>query len=69
VENKWVAGDEQVNAEVLKTFYYIPSYIQAYEMFGLLSDQLQNVGMLEADVDTKALQQNSFVKLDNLPYE
>ena len=69
VENKWVAGDAQVNAEVLKTFYYIPSYSKAYEMFGLLADQLQKVGMLEADVDTRALQENSFVRLDNLPYE
>jgi len=38
-------------------------------MFGLLADQLQRVGMLEADVDTEALQKNSFVQLENLPYE
>jgi len=69
VENKWVAGDAKINAEVLKTFNYIPSYSQAYDMFGLLAEQLQKVGMLEADVDTKALQQNSFVKLDNIPYQ
>jgi len=69
VDNKWVAGDAKVNADVLKTFNYIPSYIQAYDMFGLLADQLQRVGMLEADVDTEALQKNSFVQLENLPYE
>lgn len=69
VENKWVAGDAAVNAEVLKTFNYIPSYSRAFDMFGLLAEQLQKVGMLEPDVDTKALQENSFVKLDNLPFE
>jgi len=69
VDNKWVAGDAKVNSEVLKTFNYIPSYIQAYEMFGLLANQLQKVGMLEADVDTEALQKNSCILLDNLPYK
>lgn len=69
VENKWVAGDAEVNAAVLKTFNYIPSYIKAYDMFGLLADQLQKVGMLEADVDTKALQENSFMRPDGIPYE
>jgi NitT/TauT family transport system substrate-binding protein len=69
VDNKWVAGDAKVNAEVLKTFNYIPSYSQAYDMFGLLAAQLQKVGKLEPDVDVKALQKNSFTLLDNLPYK
>lgn len=69
VDNKWVAGDAKVNAAVLKTFYYIPSYIQAYDIFGLLAAQLQRVGMLEEDVDTQALQKNSFMRPDNIPYE
>jgi len=69
VDNKWVAGDAKVNAEVLKTFNYIPSYIEAYEMFGLLASQLQNVGMLSEDVDVEALQKNSFSLHDGLPYK
>lgn len=68
-DNKWVAGDPAVNAQVLKTFNYIPSYEQAYEMFGLLARQLQEVGMLDDEVDTAALQKNSFVLLDGLPYK
>lgn len=68
-DNKWVAGDALVNADVLKTFNYIPSYTQAYDMFGLLANQLQEVGMLDAEVDTAALQKNSFVKLDGLIYD
>jgi len=67
--NKWVAGDAKVNAGVLKTFNYIPSYSQAYDMFGLLAAQLQKVGMLKPDVDVAALQKNSFTLLDNLPYK
>lgn len=69
VENKWVAGDAAVNAEVLKTFNYIPSVSGAYEIFGITANQLQEVGMLEEDVDTKALQENSFVFLDGIPEE
>jgi len=69
VDNKWVAGDAKVNAEVLKTFNYIPSYIEAYEMFGLLATQLQKVGMLNEDVDIEALQKNSFSLHDGLPFE
>jgi len=69
VENKWVAGEAEVNAAVLKTFNYIPSYSKAYDMFGILARQLQKVGMLAPDVDTEALQKNSFIKLENLPYE
>lgn len=68
-EKKWVAGDPKVNAGVLKTFNYIPSYSKAYDMFGLLANQLQQVGMLEKDVDVEALQENSFFKPDSLIYD
>lgn len=69
VDKKWVAGDPQVNAEVLKTFNYIPSYSGAYDVFGIIAPQLQKVGMLGQDVDVKALQKNSFVLLKGLPAE
>jgi NitT/TauT family transport system substrate-binding protein len=69
VDNKWVAGDVKVNAEVLKTFNYIPSYSGAYDIFGIIAPQLQAVGMLDADIDVKALQENSFVLLDDIPYK
>lgn len=69
VENKWVAGDAEVNAEVLKTFNYIPSYSGAYEIFGIIAPQLQEVGMLDSDVDVEALRENSFQLLAGLPYE
>ncbi|NLT15168.1 MAG: ABC transporter substrate-binding protein [Clostridiales bacterium] len=68
VDNKWVAGEIPVNASVLKTFNYIPSYSQAYDMFLLLATQLQEVGMLEDDVDVNALQKNSFYQIEGIPY-
>ena len=66
VENKWVAGDAEVNAKVLKTFNYIPSYSGAYEIFGITAPQLQAVGMLDKSIDTKALLENSFVFLEGI---
>mgnify|MGYP000859411223 CR=1 FL=1 len=69
VEKKWVAGDAETNARVLKTFNYIPSVQGAYDIFGIVAPQLQAVGMLDADVDVEALRKNSFVFLEGLPEE
>jgi NitT/TauT family transport system substrate-binding protein len=64
IEKKYVPGDPELNAKVLKTFNYIPSVKGAYEAFGIVAPQLQTVGMLSEDVDAKALQENSFVFFD-----
>jgi len=66
IEKKYVPGDPELNAAVLKKFNYIPSVNGAYEAFGIVAPQLQAVGMLSEDVDAKALQKNSFVFLDGL---
>lgn len=69
VENKWVAGDAELNAKILKTYNYIPSVSGAYEAFGITAKQIQAVGMLDKDVDTEALQKNSFITLDGIQEE
>lgn len=69
IDNKWVAGDMELNARVLKTFNYIPSVQGAYDAFGIVAPQLQVVGMLDSDVDVKALQERSFVFLEGIPDE
>ncbi|KPU46180.1 putative aliphatic sulfonates-binding protein precursor [Oxobacter pfennigii] len=69
VDNKWVAGDAEVNAKVLKTFNYIPSVSGAYDAFGITAKQLQEVGMLDAGVDVDNLHKNSFTALDGIPEE
>ncbi|MDR0322282.1 MAG: ABC transporter substrate-binding protein [Treponema sp.] len=66
LENNWVAGDLEVNAQVLKTFYYIPSVSRAYETFGIMAAELQAIGMLDKDVDVETLRRNSFVFLEGL---
>ncbi|WP_040294028.1 ABC transporter substrate-binding protein [Acetonema longum] len=67
VEKKYVAGDAAFNAQVLKTFNYIPSVSGAYDAFGITAGELQKVGMLGANVDVPALQKNSFVTLPGVP--
>ena len=69
VENKWVAGDAETNAKVLKTYSYIPSVSGAYDAFGITAKQLQQVGMLDKTVDVDALQKNCFATLDGIPEE
>ena len=66
IEKNYVAGNAAVNAEVLKKFNYIPSVSGAYEAFGITAPQLQVIGMLSEDVNTEALQRNSFVFLEGL---
>lgn len=66
VEKKWVAGNAEFNAQVLKTYNYIPSVKGAYDAFGITAKQLQQVGMLGAAVDVEALHKNSFIKLENV---
>jgi NitT/TauT family transport system substrate-binding protein len=69
VDNKWVAGDAAFNAEVLKTYNYIPSVSGAYDAFGATAEALQEVGMLDKNVDVEALHKNSFVTFENVPDE
>lgn len=66
VEKKWVAGNAEFNASVLKTYNYIPSVKGAYDAFGITAKQLQQVGMLGAAVDVDTLHKNSFIKLENV---
>jgi NitT/TauT family transport system substrate-binding protein len=67
VEKKYVAGDPEFNATVLKTFNYIPSVSGAYNAFGTTARELQKIGILSTKTDVDQLQQNSFVKLADVP--
>ena len=69
VENKWVAGKAEENAEVLKTFNYIPSAKGAYDAFEIVADQMQEIGMVNEDVDVDKLVTNSFKIFDGIPEE
>ena len=69
VEKNYVAGNAEVNAVVLSKFKYIPSVSGAYEAFGITAPQLQEIGMLSTDINTDALQRNSFAFFDGLDAE
>ncbi|GBG57159.1 ABC transporter substrate-binding protein [Sporomusaceae bacterium FL31] len=66
VEKKWVAGNAEFNATVLKTYNYNPSAKGAYDAFGITAKQLQKVGMLAPDVDVETLHKNSFLILNDV---
>jgi NitT/TauT family transport system substrate-binding protein len=67
-DKAYVAGDPKVNAEVLKTFQFLPSYEGAVEIFRSTSKQLQEFGIIDADIDTDALTDNSFIYLEGIPF-
>jgi len=66
IEKNYVAGNEEVNAKVLKKFNYIPSVSGAKKQFGIVAPQLQEIGMLSKDVNIDALVKNSFVEFKGL---
>jgi NitT/TauT family transport system substrate-binding protein len=67
VEKKYVAGDSEFNASVLKTFRYIPSVSGAYDAFGITAGELKDIGILGAKVDVNALHKNSFATFEGVP--
>jgi len=66
IEKNYVAGNAEINAEVLKKFSYIPSASGAYTAFGITAPQLQAIGMLSEEVNVDALQRNSFTFFEGL---
>ena len=70
LDNDWVAsGTAEDNAEVLKTFNYIPTAQGAYEAFGTVINDMLDLGMVEAEnVNAESLLENSFYFFDDLPY-
>lgn len=69
VDNKYVAGDAEKNAKILKTFMYTPSVQKAYDSFTTVAKELQDIGMLDKSVDINALQKNSFKFFDDVKDE
>ena len=67
VENNWVQGNAEDNAEILKTYNYIPSVSKTYEAFGVTAQDLQNVGLLDESIVVSDLWENSFALFDDVP--
>ncbi|MDQ0204522.1 ABC transporter substrate-binding protein [Pectinatus haikarae] len=69
VEKKYVAGDAEKNAAILKTFKYTPSVQKAYDSFSIVAKELQDIGMLDKNTDINTLQKNSFQFFDDVKDE
>ncbi|MDR0846549.1 MAG: ABC transporter substrate-binding protein [Lactobacillales bacterium] len=65
-EHKFVDGDLNRNEKLLASYNFIPSYQGAYDAFAIVGKDLQKIGILDKDVDVKAVQKASFVKFDGV---
>jgi NitT/TauT family transport system substrate-binding protein len=66
-EKKYIAGEIAVNAQVLKTYSYKASVSQALVAIERNARELQQIGIVAADVDVDALVKNTFVAIPGVP--
>ncbi|MDR1038516.1 MAG: ABC transporter substrate-binding protein [Deltaproteobacteria bacterium] len=67
VEKKYVAGEPEFNASVLKSFRYIPSVSGARDAFAVTAGELKAIGVLGDRVDVDALKSSAFTDLPGVP--
>jgi len=66
-EQKYIAGEVEVNARVLKTYNYRASVSQAQTALDRNARELQQIGIVAADVDVNALVKDTFVAVPGVP--
>jgi NitT/TauT family transport system substrate-binding protein len=66
-EKNYVAGDPEVNAQVLKTYTYRASVSGAREAILRNSRDLQQIGVVDQSVDVEAITNNVFTALPGVP--
>jgi len=66
-EQKYIAGEVEVNARVLKTYNYRASVSQAQSALDRNARELQQIGIVAADVDVNALVKDTFVAVPGVP--
>ncbi|MDR0561909.1 MAG: ABC transporter substrate-binding protein [Spirochaetaceae bacterium] len=66
-EKKYIAGEVATNAQVLKTYNYRASVSQAQSALDRNARELQQIGLVAADVDVNALVKNTFVAVPGVP--
>jgi NitT/TauT family transport system substrate-binding protein len=66
-EKKYIAGEVATNARVLKTFNYRASVSQALSAIERNAKELQQIGLVAADVDVNALVKNTFAAVPGVP--
>jgi NitT/TauT family transport system substrate-binding protein len=66
-EKQYIAGEVAVNAQVLKTYNYRASVSQALVAIERNARELQQIGIVAADVDVDALVKNTYVAVPGVP--
>jgi NitT/TauT family transport system substrate-binding protein len=66
-ENRYIAGEAAVNAQVLKTFSYKASVSQAQTAIDRNARELQQIGLVKSDVDIDALVRDTFFVVPGVP--
>jgi NitT/TauT family transport system substrate-binding protein len=66
-EQRYIAGEVATNARVLKTYNYRASVSQAQVALDRNARELQQIGIVAADVDVNALVRDTFVAVPGVP--
>ena len=61
IDKKYVAGDAEFNANVLKSYNYIPSVQGGYDAISLSVSQLTDIGLLKEGTDAKTFADNAYL--------
>lgn len=67
IENKYVSGDIDLNAEILDSYYYNPSVSGGYKALDAVARELQEIGILKAETNIDEFIKNGFVELEDVP--
>lgn len=66
LDNDYVTGDVDFNANLLKSYNYIPSVQGGYDAIKLSVQQLSQIGILKEDTDAKKFTDNVYVFYDDV---
>ncbi len=67
LDQKYVTGDLDFNANVLKSYNYIPSVQGGYDAILLSVEQLSQIGVLNADTDAQAFTDQVYRFYEDVP--
>lgn len=67
IEKEYVSGTPEANAQILKSYKYIPSVQGGYDALVNVSNDLKKIGILKESTDVNAMVERSFKFFDNVP--
>lgn len=67
LEKKYVAGEQEFNASIIKHYNYVPSVQGGYDAIKLSVQQLADIGVLKPGTDAKKFTDNCFTFFDDVP--